>query len=96
MKLNANVLVNRLKDSLLGNKTDLTLLTQTWDAMRAPEGNINSWLELHIIDHGFYIRISQWILTPIIFLTGNIINSIYFMLFQLQEQTNLNNPLLLL
>lgn len=64
LKLNINVVVNRLRDHLLGNTVDLTPLTQTWVAMRSSCDNTNNLLKLHIIRQGCYIRREQWNLTP--------------------------------
>lgn len=61
LKLNVDTLVNRQRVCLLGNRNDLMPLTHIWDAMKASGGNMNKWLELHIIDQRCYMRMGQWI-----------------------------------
>lgn len=48
LNFNVDVLVNRMRDHLLGNTNDLSSLTQTWVLMRDLGDNSNKWLELHI------------------------------------------------
>lgn len=48
LKLNVDVLVNSVRDRILGNKVGLTSVPFTWAKMRASSSNINNWLELHI------------------------------------------------
>ena len=57
-KINVEILVNMLKDRLLGNMVDLTSLTLTWAVVRAPGGTNNNWLGLHITIQRGYIRTS--------------------------------------
>lgn len=84
LKFNVLVLVNKLRDCLLGNTIDLASLTHTCVMMRALGGNVNNLLELHIMGQRCYMRIGQQNLTPIIFLTVNTTSSILFFYFKFQ------------
>lgn len=89
LKLNVLVLVNKLRNCLLGNTIDLASLTHTCAMMRALGGNVNNLLELHIMGQRCYVRIGQQNLTPIIFLTVQFYFSI--LNFSIHKQTTLNN-----
>lgn len=51
------VVFNRAKDYLLGNTTDLILLSQRWDMMSVTNEHINNWVEEHMTELWLYTMI---------------------------------------